>query len=122
MGGVLVDLDIEDCKNAFKSLLGYDKIDELIDPCHQKGIYGDLEEGTLSAEDFSADGLGIIDALCKASLCPSRGEARRLIQQGGVSVDDVKITDPMYIIPLSDFEKGYVIIKKGKKVFHKIVK
>ncbi len=76
----------------------------------------------LSAEDFSADGLGVIDALCKASLCPSRGEARRLIQQGGVSVDDVKITDPMYIIPLSDFEKGYVIIKKGKKVFHKIVK
>ena len=75
-----------------------------------------------SAEDFSADGLGIIDALCKANLCPSRGEARRLIQQGGVSVDDVKITDPMYIIPLSDFEKGYVIIKKGKKVFHKIVK
>ena len=52
MGGVLVDLDIEDCKNAFKSLLGYDKIDELIDPCHQKGIYGDLEEGTLSAENF----------------------------------------------------------------------
>ncbi len=76
----------------------------------------------LAADDFSADGLGIIDALCKANLCPSRGEARRLIQQGGVSVDDVKITDPMYVIPLSDFEKGYVIIKKGKKVFHKIVK
>ena len=76
----------------------------------------------LCADDFSDDGLGIIDALCKAALCPSRGEARRLIQQGGVSVDDVKITDPMYIIPLSDFEKGYVIIKKGKKVFHKIVK
>ena len=74
----------------------------------------------LSADDFSAEGLGIIDALCKANLCPSRGEARRLIQQGGVSVDDVKVTDPMYIIPLSDFEKGYVIIKKGKKVFHKI--
>ncbi len=76
----------------------------------------------LAAEDFSAEGLGVIDALCKANLCPSRGEARRLIQQGGVSVDDVKVTDPMYIIPLSDFEKGYVIIKKGKKVFHKIVK
>ncbi len=76
----------------------------------------------LTADDFTADGLGIIDALCKANLCPSRGEARRLIQQGGVSVDDVKITDPMYIIPLSEFEKGFVIIKKGKKVFHKIVK
>ena len=55
MGGVLVDLDIEDCKNAFKQRLGYHKIDELIDPCHQKGIYGDLEEGTMSAEDFRAE-------------------------------------------------------------------
>ena len=52
MGGVLVDLDIEGCKDAFKKFLGYDRIDDLIDPCHQKGIYGDLEEGTLSAEDF----------------------------------------------------------------------
>ena len=52
MGGVIVDLDIEGCKNAFKSLLGYYKIDEIIDPCHQKGIYGDLEEGTLPADEF----------------------------------------------------------------------
>ena len=50
-----MDLDIEDCKNAFKQRLGYHKIDELIDPCHQKGIYGDLEEGTMSAEDFRAE-------------------------------------------------------------------
>ena len=52
MGGVLVDLDIEDCKRAFKEYLGYDRIDEIIDPCHQKGIYGDLEEGKLTAEEF----------------------------------------------------------------------
>lgn len=52
MGGVLVDLDIEDCKRAFKEYLGYEKIDELIDPCHQKGIYGDLEEGKLSGDEF----------------------------------------------------------------------
>ena len=52
MGGVIVDLDIEDCKKAFKALLGYERIEDLIDPCHQKGIYGDLEEGNLSAEDF----------------------------------------------------------------------
>ncbi len=76
----------------------------------------------LSGEDFSAEGLNIIDAMCKCELTPSRGEARRLIQQGGVSVDDVKITDPNYIIPNLDFEKGYVIIKKGKKVFHKVLK
>ena len=52
MGGVLVDLDIEDCKAVFKASLGYTEIDNIIDACHQKGIYGDLEEGTLSAEDF----------------------------------------------------------------------
>lgn len=52
MGGVLVDLDIEGCKAAFKSYLGYYNIDNIIDACHQKGIYGDLEEGTLSAEEF----------------------------------------------------------------------
>jgi len=52
MGGVLVDLDIEDCKKAFKDRLGYYDIDEIIDACHQKGIYGDLEEGILSADDF----------------------------------------------------------------------
>ncbi len=76
-----------------------------------------LEDG-----DLTSDGINVIDAMSKAGLVPSRGEARRLIQQGGVSVDDVKVTDPNYIIPLSDFEKGYIIIKKGKKVFHKLVK
>ena len=52
MGGVLVDLDIEGCKAAFKSILGYERIDELIDPCHQKGIIGELEEGSISADEF----------------------------------------------------------------------
>lgn len=52
MGGVLVDLDIEDCKKVFKETLGYDDIDQIIDACHQKGIYGDLEEGILSEEEF----------------------------------------------------------------------
>ena len=86
------------------------------------GNSDNMPSTTLSAEDFSEDGLNIIDAMIKAGLVTSRGEARRLIEQGGVSVDDVKITVPAYIIPLSDFEKGYVIIKKGKKVFHKIIK
>lgn len=52
MGGVLVDLDIEDCKRAFRENVGYYGIDSIIDACHQKGIYGDLEEGVLSAEEF----------------------------------------------------------------------
>lgn len=47
-----MDLDIEDCKRAFRSGLGFDGIDDIIDACHQKGIYGELEEGKLSAEEF----------------------------------------------------------------------
>ena len=76
----------------------------------------------LSAEDYIDGVVNILDLLVKAKLAPSKGEARRLIEQGGVSVDDVKITAPAHMIPLADFEKGYVIIKKGKKVFHKIIK
>ena len=52
MGGVLVDLDIEDCKKAFKENLGYHKIDDIIDACHQKGIYGELEQGLLTGDEF----------------------------------------------------------------------
>ena len=52
MGGVLVDLDIEDCKKAFKESLGYHKIDDIIDACHQKGIYGELEQGLLTGDEF----------------------------------------------------------------------
>ena len=52
MGGVLVDLDIEDCKRAFREDVGYYGIDDIIDACHQRGIYGDLEEGKLSADKF----------------------------------------------------------------------
>lgn len=52
MGGVLVDLDIDGCKNAFRQDLGYGNIDEIIDPCHQKGIWGDLEEGILPENEF----------------------------------------------------------------------
>ena len=53
-GGVLIDLDIEVCKSAFKRELGYEKIDDVLDPCHQKGIVGDMEEGLISADEFRA--------------------------------------------------------------------
>lgn len=68
---------------------------------------------------FSQDKIGLIDLLALTGLVPSKAEARRLIQQGGISIDDEKITDVKAEISLESFEKGYVIIKKGKKVFHK---
>ena len=54
MGGVLVDLDLEGCRNSFKENLGFEEIDKILDPCHQKGIYGDMEEGLITAEEFIA--------------------------------------------------------------------
>ena len=51
MGGVLVDLDLDACRNAYKAL-GFDDIDTILDACHQKGVFGDMEEGKISADDF----------------------------------------------------------------------
>ncbi len=61
----------------------------------------------------------MLDLLVKCGLAPSKGEARRLVQQGGVSVDDVKVTDVMQTVSAEAFEKGHVILRKGKKVYHK---
>ena len=63
-------------------------------------------------------GINILDLLVKTALCPSKSEARRLVTQGGVSVDDVKVTDPNGVIEIADS----VIIKKGKKVYHKVTR
>lgn len=65
--------------------------------------------------------INILDLMLKAGLIPSKGEGRRLVQQGGVSVNGSKVSDIAQNICESDFEDGCVIIKKGKKVFHKIV-
>ena len=74
----------------------------------------------IAEDDFADDGIAILDLLLKCKLIPSKGEGKRLIQQGGVSVDDEKITDMFHKVGKDAFEKGHVIIKKGKKVFHKV--
>ena len=73
----------------------------------------------LSADDVAEEGIAILDLLTKCALIPSKKEGRRLIEQGGISVDDGKITDVNARIGRAAFEKGFVVIKKGKKVFHK---
>ena len=76
---------------------------------------------TLTEADFADGEIGILDLMKKCGLIPSNGEGRRLIQQGGVSVDDEKVTDVYAKVAKSDFGKGYVVIKKGKKVYHKAI-
>ena len=77
----------------------------------------------LEEADFTDGTIGVLNLMVRCGLCKSNGEARRLIEQGGVSINDAKVTDTKAVVTESDFgEKGYIVIKKGKKVFHKAVK
>ena len=64
----------------------------------------------------------IVYAIIKTGIAPSKGQARTLIDQGGISLNDIKITDTSYIISSDDLKDGYAILKKGKKVYHKLTK
>jgi len=75
----------------------------------------------IDASLFTDGKIGLIELLSETKLVPSKAEARRLIQQGGISVDDEKLTDVKAEISRDSFEKGYVVIRKGKKVFHKAI-
>ncbi len=82
------------------------------------GNTDDMPSTEIPASEIPADGINILDLLVKTALASSKSEARRLVQQGGVSVDDAKIADPDAKVNI-DKE---VIIKKGKKVFHKAIR
>ena len=76
----------------------------------------------LSSEDFDEDGnIGILTLLVKAGLASSNGEARRNVQQGGVSVDGEKVTEPKSIINKDNITEDGIVLKRGKKKFMKIV-
>ena len=75
----------------------------------------------ISPADFTDGAISILDLLIKTKLVPSKGEARRLIGQGGIAVNDKKVEDVNQKITSADFENGYLIIRKGKKVYHKAV-
>ena len=66
--------------------------------------------------------ISILDAILLTGIAPSKGQARTLINQGGISLNDEKVTDVNYILSDNDFSDGYAILKKGKKVFYKLEK
>ena len=78
-----------------------------------------IPTATLKEDDVTADGVDILSALVSAGLCASRSEARRNVEQGGVTVDDVKVTDIKYMITVENLKTG-VLIKRGKKNFKKV--
>lgn len=90
-----------------------------------KSLFGGVADAenmpatVLKASDLQAGSLSILDALVACGLAPSKGEARRLIQQGGISLDGEKVADPTTTLAAGALAKG-IVIKKGKKVYHKI--
>ncbi len=65
--------------------------------------------------------ISIVDAIILTGIVPSKGQARTLITQGGISLNDEKISDINYCLSDKDFSEGYAILKKGKKIFYKLV-
>ena len=84
------------------------------------GSHENMPTTTVADGDFTDGKIGILDLMLKAELTASKGEGRRLVQQGGVSVNDQKVTDPATMYEKADFEADF-ILKKGKKVYHKFI-
>ena len=90
-----------------------------------KSLFGGVADAenmpatVLKAGDLQAGSLSILDALVTCGLASSKGEARRLIQQGGISLDGEKVANPTTTLTAGALAKG-IVIKKGKKVYHKI--
>ena len=84
------------------------------------GNNANMPMSTLTDTDFENGGINVLSMLVTTGLCPSRGEARRLVQQGGVTIDDVKVTSIDESLARERFEGDGVIVRKGKKVFHRV--
>ena len=96
--------EAEKAKSAAKAIFG------------GSGSSENMPSTVLSAEDLTDGKIGLLNLLVKTGLAPSVSEARRLVQQGGVSVNDVKASDPKAMIAV----EGDLILRKGKKVYHKV--
>ncbi|MDE5946358.1 MAG: tyrosine--tRNA ligase [Oscillospiraceae bacterium] len=83
------------------------------------GVSDNMPTTELTAEDLTDGNIGLLNLLVKTKLCPSVSEARRLVQQGGISIDGEKISDPKTFLCFNS--ETDIIIKKGKKVYHRVI-
>ena len=99
-----------------------DKAQEAARALFGKGQNTDNMPSTELTSDDLIDGeIGILDLLSKCGLIPSKKEGRRLIEQGGITLNDEKVNDVYKKLTSADFKDGFAVIKKGKKVFHKAI-
>ena len=87
----------------------------------QSGNAADMPTVELTADDMTDGSIGILNLLSKSGMVPSNSEARRAIQQGGVSIDGDKITDIHAEISADQLSGEGVVLKKGKKNFRKMI-
>ena len=85
------------------------------------GSSADMPSTDLTDADLTDGKIGLLDMMVKGSLAASKGEARRLVQQGGVTLCDEKVTDVNLTLDKAFFEGKDVIVRKGKKVYHKFI-
>ena len=76
----------------------------------------------MPSSKLESENISLVDAIVLAEIAPSKGQARKLIEQGGISLNDEKITDIAYMLSAKDFKDGCAILRKGKKVYHKLEK
>ena len=84
------------------------------------GNGGNLDN--MPSAKLESTNISIVDAVVTANLAPSKGQAKTLISQGAVSLNDEKIDDIGYMLSDKDFKEGYAIIRKGKKSYCKLEK
>lgn len=108
-----------------KMVHGQEEADKALETAKQVfsagGVSQDMPTTTLSDTNFNEGTIGILDMLVLSGLASSRAEGRRLVVQGGVTVCDEKVTDPNTIYEKEYFCKKDVILKKGKKVYHRFI-
>ena len=84
------------------------------------GDMSNVPATTLTQDDLTDGAIGVLDLMVKCKLAPSKKEARRLVEQGGVEVDGEKVTDVAASYTAYQMAGDGLMLKKGKKVFHRV--
>ena len=96
------------------------KAQEAAKSLFSSGAAANMPEAELADEDFTDGSIDILTMLLKSGLVPSKSEARRAVQQGGVSVDGEKVSDIAAVYTKEQIKGEGLVLKKGKKNFRKI--
>jgi tyrosyl-tRNA synthetase len=81
-------------------------------------IFSDVPSSTIDTEEFTGDGLDLVTLLVRAGVAPSKGEARRAVEQGGIYLNSVRVTDPQLRMRQEDaLHERFLVIRKGKKSY-----